>query len=309
MPTQPARSLPSNRTTAPLGGGVGWSFFSSPGAGQATNSVARATRPGAANQSLTRSISCLRTVGWRLSKEQTPGLYSARVSIVQNRPGGAGAGSRGCRTRQQQVGAGRVFGRAGRRARVFPAGELGGRVRAVRRGFVVGPVRRGAGWDGLLGGHFKDQRADLELVAVLQRRFQQDADAVDQGAVAAAQVGDGEAPFGADAEQTVLAADPVADGADVTLRAAAENVFAGRKGDAFAGRSSLDHEQLGIHQFRAPSPEAIRLVPSNSRTAGGWFALPCTSTVTQAFCITGRVLATFFFHRILLSRKKESGGG
>ena len=89
--------------------------------------------------------------------------------------------------------------------------------------------------------HLEDQRPDLDLVAVEETALALQEGAVDEGAVAAAEVAQ-ERPVCGDAQQAVLARDPVAVGPDMAFRAAAEDIFAA--GDRVAARLTLS----GTHQ-------------------------------------------------------------
>ena len=96
-------------------------------------------------------------------------------------------------------------------------------------GFADGVVRRG-----LLGRQrrvrpgqhdLQDERAELQRVAVAEGAFFHEPFAVDQRAVGAPQVAHADG-LAVDAQQAVLAADQLAVGADVALRATADHKFA-----------------------------------------------------------------------------------
>src|SRR5712692_10524893 len=98
---------------------------------------------------------------------------------------------------------------------------------------------------------FKNQRTHLQLIAVIQGPFAHDARAIDERAVAAAEVAHGHA-FRLDAQQAMLPADPFAIGSDVALRPSAEQEFAGWKEETLAFGASVDDEQLDVHCTSAP---------------------------------------------------------
>src|SRR5260370_10707238 len=139
------------------------------------------------------------------------------------------------------------FGRV-RPTSVHFGGALRGLVGGVGRGHAGRAVRRLH-----LQLHLKDQRTDLHLIAMHELALLVEQGAVDQGAVAAAQVAD-ESAGGRHAQQAVLAAHPFAFRADVALRPAAEIVIAAGKQQAFAQGSSLDHQQLHGHAL-LPTPQ------------------------------------------------------
>src|SRR5205807_8733392 len=108
--------------------------------------------------------------------------------------------------------------------------RAGGRVLAGVQDRGLGGVERQISCVQLTGGHadLEDERPDLDLIAVAKRLLSEQAFAVTQGAVGAAQVAQLHVAFG-DAEDAVLPAHPGAVRTDMTLVAAAENEFAAAK--------------------------------------------------------------------------------
>ena len=107
----------------------------------------------------------------------------------------------------------------------------------------------GAGVDAQL----KDQRADLNLIAMRQQALANQADAVDEGAVGAAQIAQAHLLRG-DAQQTMLPADPGAVGADVTFGAAPEDEFATREEQGLALRLPAHDYEVHLHVRSLTSP-------------------------------------------------------
>jgi len=123
------------------------------------------------------------------------------------------------------------------------------------------------------------QRADLKLIAVGQWLFADEAAAVDECAVAAGEITDGDGPLG-DTQEAMLPADPIAVGSDMTFRSSAENVFTTREKQAFPLRLSLNHEQLDVHgnvALRQSPSVFIRLrgVDHSGRAHPSVVAAPC----------------------------------
>ena len=93
---------------------------------------------------------------------------------------------------------------------------------------------------------FEDQRAQLQGVAVREGLIADDELAVDEGAVAAAEVAD-QGVFVGDLEQAMLPANQGAVGLDVAFGASAEDEFAGGKGEAMPFGIALDDFQVHLH--------------------------------------------------------------
>jgi hypothetical protein len=103
----------------------------------------------------------------------------------------------------------------------------------------------------LLADHFKDQRTNLQRVAVAELALIDKALTVNEGTVAAAQVANADG-VPADEEHAVLAADQFAVGADMAFGAAADDELAFREVEVRAVWLPLDDFHLHAH-VRLPS--------------------------------------------------------
>ena len=126
------------------------------------------------------------------------------------------------------------------------------RVRQRRQHFAFVAGRAFAGK--VFQHHLKDQRPNLKLIAVREGNFLHEPCAVDEGAVAAAEIAQKD-PIGRDAQQTVLARHPIAIGPNMTFRAAAEDVFALRKQHVLAFRPPWTMRSLTVIAAPHPVPE------------------------------------------------------
>src|SRR5262249_37227607 len=109
------------------------------------------------------------------------------------------------------------------------------------------------------------QGAHLNKVPVAQAALDGQADAVDQGAVAAAQVADPDS-IGRDRRQAGLPADPIAVGPDVALGATAEDVLAAGETEVLVLGPSVDDAQTDDHGA---------VLPASPRPPAPW--APCGS--------------------------------
>src|SRR5262245_6526762 len=92
----------------------------------------------------------------------------------------------------------------------------------------------------------EDERADFHEVAVGQGTLLDDTDPIDEGAIAATQIAQRDG-LGRDAQQAMLAADPVAVGTDVAFRTAPKQVFAVLENELLTVWPSLDQAQSDEH--------------------------------------------------------------